>query len=72
MRSWLFPTSHTVVDGITQADIGRHREVWAGQRLGCVVHDLLSLPVLFFRPAFKSHHHIGLDHLRARGRPRGW
>src|SRR5512144_1226058 len=46
------------LDGITHADIGRHREVYAGQRLGHVVHDLFSIPLTLLRPAFEFYHQL--------------
>ena len=42
-------------DGITYENISRHREVWTGHYLGCIVYDLFSpLPTL-------SRNNIALD-----------
>ena len=39
-------------DRITHTDIGGDIELWAGQRLSCVLHDLLSLPVVVLQTSF--------------------
>ena len=43
-------------DGITQADIDRHSEVRARQRVGRIVHDLFSVPLTLLGQAFESRH----------------
>ena len=47
--------------GIARANIGRHREVRAGQRLSRVLHDLFGIPLTLRRPAFLSHHQLVAD-----------
>src|SRR5262245_1550681 len=51
-------------DGITQADIMRHCEVRAGQRLGSLVHDLLSMPLTLLRPAFEPYYQMWVDQMQ--------
>ena len=46
---------------IARADFGRHREVWTGQGLGRVLHDLFGITFTLLRPALQPHHQLVAD-----------
>ena len=49
---------------ITYSDIGRYGELWTGQRLGRILHDLFGLPLTLLRPIFESHHQMRVDQMQ--------